>query len=147
RMQQRVTIAPLREDEVTIGMIVTVEDVTARLDRERELSEQIASHDEASRLKAAKALSEQDILDSTGSLFDALGDESWRVRRFAVDGLAKHAVQDAVKSLLSVLRDQHRNLSTLNSALQVLTLSGVDAVEPLIECLTDDDAELRVYAA
>ena len=147
KMQQRVTIAPLREGDAIIGMIVSVEDVTARLDRERELSEQIASPDEISRLKAAKELSEQEHLDSTHSLLDALGDESWRVRRHAVDGLAKHAVQDAVKALLVVLREQHRNLSTLNSALQVLTLSGVDAIAPLIECLSDDDVELRIYAS
>src|SRR5215471_4249128 len=50
KMQQRVTIAPLRENDAIIGMIVSVEDVTARLDRERELSEQMTSNDEASRL-------------------------------------------------------------------------------------------------
>src|SRR5690348_12062462 len=36
RMQQKVTIAPLREDTKTIGLIVTVEDVTAQLDEERD---------------------------------------------------------------------------------------------------------------
>src|SRR5215813_2416689 len=36
RMQQRVTIAPLREKDSVVGTIVTIEDVTARLDRERD---------------------------------------------------------------------------------------------------------------
>ncbi len=46
-MQQWVTIAPLREDERIVGTIVTIEDVTARLERERDLAEQLASPDEA----------------------------------------------------------------------------------------------------
>ena len=36
KMQQRVTIAPLRDDDAIAGLIVTVEDVTERLERERE---------------------------------------------------------------------------------------------------------------
>jgi HEAT repeat protein len=147
RMQQRVTIAPLRENDPIVGTIVSIEDVTARLDHERTLSEQMASGDEKVRLKAARSLAEQDALESATPLLGALGDESWRVRRQAVDGLLRHGGQTAVKSLLRVMREQHRNLSVLNSALQVFTLSGVDAIEPLTECLTDSDADLRIYAA
>ena len=40
-MRQRVTIAPLREDETIRGLIVTIEDVTERLEREVELAEQL----------------------------------------------------------------------------------------------------------
>src|SRR5262245_47324089 len=35
-MQQWLTIAPLREDDRVVGTIVTIEDVTDRLDRERD---------------------------------------------------------------------------------------------------------------
>src|ERR1043165_4075860 len=38
KMQQRVTIAPLRDDHSIAGLIVTVEDVTERLEREREFA-------------------------------------------------------------------------------------------------------------
>ena len=38
KMQQRVTIAPLRDDDAIAGLIVTIEDVTERLERERELA-------------------------------------------------------------------------------------------------------------
>ena len=34
-MQQRVTIAPLREEDLIVGLIASIEDVTPRLDRER----------------------------------------------------------------------------------------------------------------
>lgn len=146
-MQQHVTIAPLREDNAIVGTIVTIEDVTARLDYERELAEQLGSRNESARLNAARMLAEQDRLDSAQPFVGALGDESWRVRRLAVDGLTRHGGQDAVKSLLRALREEHRNLSVLNSALQVLALSGVDAIEPLIECLNDEDVDLRIYSA
>src|SRR5215211_2091562 len=38
KMQQRVTIAPLRDDRSIAGLIITVEDVTERLEHEREIS-------------------------------------------------------------------------------------------------------------
>jgi HEAT repeat protein len=147
RMRQRVTIAPLREDDKIIGTIVTVEDVTARIERERDLAEQLASPDEATRVHAAQALAEQEALDSADPLVGVLGDASWRVRRLAVEGLARHGGQGAVKSLLVALRNEHRNLSVLNSALQVLAMNGVDAIAPLVECLNDADTDLRIYAA
>ena len=147
KMQQRVTIAPLREEGSIVGTIVTIEDVTARLDRERDLAEQLTESEEAARLEAARALYEQESLSNAQPLLSALGDDSWRVRRTAVDGLAKHAGPDTIQSLLRALRDEHQNLSVLNSALQVLALSGVDVIAPLVECLNGPDLDLRVYAA
>src|SRR5262249_44778570 len=76
-----------------------------------------------------------------------LGDESWRVRKVAVDGLARHGGQEAVRWLVRALREEHRNPSVLNSALQVLALGGVDAIQPLAEGLIYPDSDLRIYAA
>ena len=42
RMQQRVVIGALKNDEETIGVVVTIEDVTARLERERRLAQAVA---------------------------------------------------------------------------------------------------------
>lgn len=144
-MQQRVTIAPLREDMRVIGVMVAVEDVTARLERERELAEALNSPDERTRLRAAEALAAE--AEQAEPLLEALGDESWRVRRAAADGLARRAGDDTVAALLRTLRTQHDNLSVLNSALQVLALSNVDTVTPLIGLLSDRDVNLRIYAA
>src|SRR5689334_12564632 len=36
KMQQHVTIAPLRDGDTIAGLLVTIEDVTSRLERERE---------------------------------------------------------------------------------------------------------------
>ena len=101
RMQQRVTIAPLREDDRIVGALVTVEDVTARMERERDLSEQLAHADEGTRLGAAQALAGDESLEPAQPLLAALGDESWRVRRVAVEGLARRAAPDAIAALLN----------------------------------------------
>ncbi|HEX8634259.1 MAG TPA: HEAT repeat domain-containing protein [Pyrinomonadaceae bacterium] len=147
RMRQRVTIAPLREEDRTIGALVTVEDVTARIERERELSEQLAHADEAARLSAAGALAGDESLEPARPLLGALEDKSWRVRRVAVEGLARRAAPDAIAALLASVRENHHNLSLLNSALQVLAMSDVDTLSPLVEFLQDGDADLRMQAA
>ena len=147
RMQQRVNIAPLRENERIAGLIVTVEDVTERLDRERDLAERLAHEDEATRLRAAQALAGDDSLDAAPPLLGALRDESWRVRRAAVEGVARRAAPDAIAALLNSVRENHHNLSLLNSALQVLALSDVDTLSPLVEFLNGPDTDLRMQAA
>jgi HEAT repeat protein len=147
KMQQLVTIAPLIDDQSVAGTIVTIEDVTARLDRERDLAEQMGNSNEAVRLQAARAFVDEGRGDSTEPLVGALGDESWRVRRLVVDGLARQGGPDAIKSLLHTLREEHSNLNVVNSALQVLALSGVDAIGPLMEWLTEPDVDLRIYSA
>lgn len=146
KMEQRVTIAPLREQDLVVGTIVTIEDVTARRERERNLSEQMKSSDEMERLDAAIRLSTEKNPESVKPLHNALGDESWRVRRVATEGVAQRKEPEAIESLIRVLRDEHQNPSLLNSALQVLTLSGVDVVESLIEFVNDKDADLRIYS-
>lgn len=146
-MRQRATIAPLREGSSVVGIIVTIEDVTARLEREKKLADQITGGSEEARFKAAQTLAQEPVLESTQPLFDALGDENWRVRNAAAAGLARAGRTDAVEDLVRALRTDHRNPGVLNGALQVLALSGIDAVEPLIECLRDPDVDLRIYAA
>jgi len=146
KMQQRVTIAPLRDDDAIAGLIVTIEDVTERLERERELSARLAEGDEAARLHAAETLSDDAAYD-TAPLLDALSDESWRVRRAAIRGVSQHAAPEAIASLVSLVVKNHHNPSLLNSALQVLTASKVDTLSPLLELLKDPDPDLRMQAA
>ena len=147
KMQQLVTIAPLRLDDGIAGLIVTVEDVTERLDRERELAEQLTHPDETARLRAAEELSQDEAIGSGASLLPALKDTSWRVRRAAVHGVSKRAAPDAIAALLNSVREDHHHLSLLNSALQVLALTDVDTFSPLVEFLRDPDSDLRLQAA
>ncbi|HKP83770.1 MAG TPA: HEAT repeat domain-containing protein [Pyrinomonadaceae bacterium] len=120
KMQQRVTIAPLRDDQSIAGLIVTVEDVTDRLERERELST---------------------------PMLDALSDEDWRVRREAVREVSQRAAPEAIATLLSSVVENHHNPSLLNSALQVLAATDVDTRETLVELLHGPGPALRMQAA
>lgn len=147
RMRQRVTIAPLLEEGRVVGALVTIEDVTARIERERALSEQLARPREDTRLSAALALAEDESLEPSQPLLAALGDESWRVRRAAAEGLARRAAPEAIMALLASVRENHHNLGILNSALHVLAMSDVDTLSPLVEFLNGADADLRMQAA
>lgn len=147
RMQQRVTIAPLREKGSIIGTVVSIEDVTARLDCQNDLAFQLASPDESVRLGATQALATALVLEPELMLVKALGDASWRVRRAAVDSLAQLSGTTIATSLLQSLRKEHRNPSVLNGVLQVLKHSKVDTIPALIDCLNSEDVDLRIYAA
>ena len=146
KMQQLVTIAPLRDNDAVAGLIVTVEDVTERLDRERELAAHLAAGDEEARLNAAETLSDNENYD-TAPLLDALSDESWRVRRAAIKGVSQRGVPEAIAALLSSVVENHHNPALLNSALQVLASTDVETVSSLIELLKNPAADLRMQAA
>src|SRR5215212_6296774 len=144
KMQQHVTIAPLRDQDQIVGTLVTIEDVTVRRDRERDLSDDLASPDERTRLRAAQALADEADAP-THMLIETLGDTSWRVRQAAVSGLAQRTGSEIVAQLVRALHDDHRNPSVLNSALQALAFRHEDAIVPLIELLQSPDADLRGY--
>jgi len=121
KMQQRVTIAPLRDDDSIAGLIITIEDVTERLERERELAT---------------------------PMLEALSDNDWRVRREAVQAASQRAAPEAIAALLSSVVENHHNPALLNSALQVLAAaSDVDTLSPLIELLHGPNPDLRMQAA
>lgn len=146
KMQQRATIAPLRDGDSIAGLIITIEDVTERLERERELTASLTEGDESTRLNAAETLSADASYDTT-PLLDALSDESWRVRRAAVQGVSQRGAPEAIAALLHSVVENHQNPSLLNSALQVLASSNVDTLSPLLELLQGPDADLRMQAA
>jgi HEAT repeat protein len=121
RMQQLVTIAPLRDDNSIAGLIVTIEDVTERLERERELAT---------------------------PMLQALSDEDWRVRREAVQEVSQRAAPEAIAAILNSVVENHHNPSLLNSALQVLAAATeVDTLAPLVELLHGPNPDLRMQAA
>ena len=147
RMLQRTTIAPVLEDGEIVGTLVTIEDVTARVERERELAEALNSSDSNLRLRATEAIASANDVEDELSLVGAISDADWRVRRAAVKGLAKRSAPEAIQALLKSVKDDHRNLGVLNSALQVLSMVDVETLPTLIEFLKDPDPDLRMQAA
>ncbi|HWT46944.1 MAG TPA: HEAT repeat domain-containing protein, partial [Vicinamibacterales bacterium] len=147
RMQQRVTLAPLRDGSAIVGVVAAIEDVTARLDAERSLAAALQSGDERTREDAARAVSSAARLESPELFSQALRDPNWRVRRDVVQGLARHATRPMLESVLNALRAEHRDFNVLSSALQLLAACDVDVVDSLIELLQDSDVDLRIQAA
>ena len=146
-MRQRTTIAPVIEDQKVAGLIVTIEDVTVRVETERELAELLKSSNPETRLRATQTLAEASEVDEERELVGVLGDADWRVRQAAVQGLAKRSAPEAIHALLDTMREDHRNLAVLNSALQVLTMVDVETFPTLVEFLHHSDADLRMQAA
>ena len=146
-MQQRVTLGPLRDADHVVGIMVTIEDVTARLDAERALAADLRSRDPKVREEAAQRIAAAEAVEQPQAFTAALRAEDWRVRRAAVDGLARHAHRDMLASLLTALREEHRDFNVLSSALQLLATSDVDVTGPLAELLQDGDNDLRIQAA
>jgi HEAT repeat protein len=147
RMLQRTTIAPVVEDNEVLGTLVTIEDVTARVEHERDLAELLNNPDAEIRLRATESFAQQEEIENEVQLVEVIGDSDWRVRRAAVQGLAKRSAPEAIQALLRSVREDHGNLGTLNSALQVLAMVDIETLPSLIEFLNDPDPDLRMQAA
>lgn len=130
-MRQRVTVAPLAADAGIVGVMITIEDVTERLDGE---------------LEAAAAL-QRTPGTGAASPETALASEDWRVRNAAVRHLQRSATVDDIRHLFAALQRDHHDFNILNSALRVLIAAGHPVVEPLMQMLSDREANLRMQAA
>lgn len=145
-MQQRVVVGALRDAHRAVGLVMSIEDVTERLERERELARQFRGQSPSARLKAVEELAHEPG-DGMGPLGVAMADDDWRVRRAAVKALAAWRDESLVDAVITALRDGHRDFSLLSSALQLLTLTGVDSTKALVRLMGDPDADLRMQAA
>ena len=146
-MQQRVTIGPLREDDRIVGTMATIEDVTARMEAEREIAESLTSDDPDVRRRAAEELARLKETDAETVVRPLLAADDWRVRQAGVNGLARIADARFVASLVDTLRDEHRNFSVLSSALKLLSLTDLNVTGPVAALLQHRDADLRIQAA
>ena len=149
-MRQLVKISALRKDNAIYGLLVVVEDVTERLDHEREFARMLTDPDDSVRLRAAKGISRGDdplSPESSKAIIGALGDNNWRVRRKLVEGLSRRLAPDAVTALLEAVRNEHLDFGLLNSALQVLQATSIDTIQTLLDFLRGSDTDLRIQAA
>ena len=143
RMQQHVTLGPLRDDGRIVGIVVTVEDVTARMVHEREMAARLR---ESGHESQGASRAEAGASPHIEALTRLMAQDDWRVRRTSVMTLAEHG-NAIVESLVGTLRSQHENLAVLSSALDLLAISDIDVVGPLVGCLDASDANLRIQAA
>jgi HEAT repeat protein len=146
-MQQRVTVGPLLDGERVAGLVITLQDITAQLDAERDLAAALVSDDVEERRAASEAIAAASQIESPDHFFPALRHADWRIRRAAVTALAAAADQDLLRAVLRTLEREHRDFSTLSSALRLLAATSEDLTAPLTELLRDADVDLRIQAA
>src|SRR5215218_767349 len=145
RMQQHVTLSPLRAGGEVVGVTIAIRDVTGRREGERVMAERLRSGDGATRLRAVEALAAGEA--SPDVLVGAFDDASWRVRQVAVEAVARQRGEGVAEVLARVLREQHRDLAVLNATLAALAASGEEVLPPLLGLLESPDADLRMYVA
>jgi HEAT repeat protein len=141
-MQQHVTLGPLRADGRVVGVVVTVEDVTARVAQERQIAARLQAPRDGLRSPAEMTGSSQQI----EALTRLMAQDDWRLRRATVTTLAAHG-EAIVESLVHTLQTQHHDLAVLSSALDLLAISDIDVVGPLVSCLEAPDVNLRIQSA
>jgi HEAT repeat protein len=149
-MQQQVTIMALTDGPRVTGLTVTVEDVTARMERKMDGFAKLNDPDRSVRLEIAREISDETAPippELMGPIIEGLGDSDWRVRRRLTQALARRAAPEAIYALLIALKEKHLEFGTVNSVLQVLKSTDVDTTGALIDFLSSDDADLRIQAA
>ena len=98
---------------------------------------------EEARRKTVSALKGKPLPECLDRLFAALGDESWRVRKEAVEVLlAARPGQDEINQLIQLLRDED-NAGLRNSTAEVLAGLGRQVVPFLLAYREDPDHDLR----
>jgi HEAT repeat protein len=146
-MRQRAALAALIDNGRVVGLVVTVEDVTERLEIEHQLAGQLRDANAAGRLRAIERLAALDPVEGIGPISSAMADDDWQVRRSAVEAMAGRRDPALVDALVSSLREGHRNFSVLSSALQLLAMTGVDLTASLVDLMRHPDADLRIQVA
>ncbi len=105
----------------------------------------LQSDDDEIRRSALHSLRDIPGSDTRAIIFTAMGDESWRVRKEAVECYL-HSQPDlgSVEQLLNLLRNEE-NAGLRNSAAEAVIRLGSTAASLLIKMVQDQDADVRKF--
>lgn len=110
-----------------------------------DIDDALNSSDEETRRRGIQSLRGKPLQECYGILFSAMGDESWRVRKEAVEVFVASAPShDLIVELLELLRNED-NAGLRNSAAEAVARIGEPAAAPLIALSTDEDADVRKF--
>ena len=107
------------------------------------IKKQLKSSDEELRIKSLVGLEGCFDDDAIDLLISSLSDESWRVRKIAVEYLSGFADTPKILPLLINCLRSEDNAGLRNAALETLENIGTPAVDSLIPYIADDDSDLR----
>ncbi len=114
---------------------------------ENAILEALDSSIEEIRHKATKKLPEVFDKVPVDILFKALGDESWRVRKAAVEVAAEYSFDDQLLKLLLQGLSSQDNAGLRSSASEVLVKAGKKAMGAVVQLLEHADRDIRKFAA
>ncbi len=105
----------------------------------------LQSNDEEIRRSALHSLKDIPCPDAQTIIFAAMEDDSWRVRKEAVECYV-HLNPDinSIEQLLNLLRNED-NAGLRNSAAEAVIRLGVASVSPLTKMVQDQDADVRKF--
>ena len=109
------------------------------------LTTQLLSGDEETRRSAVLSLAGRPLDSTKGTLLKAMGDESWRVRKEAVDILLLAPVDEEVMEEIIGLLGSHDNAGLRNSAVETLERLGGRAVPVLCGHCEEADHDVRKF--
>lgn len=146
RMQQRVTLGPLTEGDRVTGVMATIEDVTARLDRERQLAAGLRDDNWKVRRESVEQLAHEAHPDLLETLLASLRVEhrDFNVLSSALRLLSTSEV-DVTAPLAALLREPDADLR-IQAALALGERQTQGAVDALIGALQDADVNVRYHA-
>lgn len=136
KMQQEVIISSLTEVEQIKGLIITIEDITPKIEEEKNLQQQL-------EMATKEAQNNQQF----STIIEKLDDENWAIRQQVVHQLVKKKQPEITAELIKLFRQEYHNPNILNSVIQTLSLSKIDPIPALIECLQEPEDDLRIYSA
>ena len=109
----------------------------------QEIRNALQSVDEETRRSALYSLRKFSCLDAQAIMFSAMGDESWRVRKEAVECyVCSNPDSSSILQLLNQFRDDE-NAGLRNSAAEAVIRLGSAAAAPLMSMVKDRDADVR----
>ena len=80
------------------------------------------------------------------SLIEDLSSPNIRIRRKAIEQLARRGQPEDIRSLINALCREQGDVNKLNATIQALSRLGMTVVPALGELLTDPDDDTRIYA-
>lgn len=145
QMQQTVRLSPLREGADVVGVMVTIEDVTARLEKEA-LTQSFSEDDWQRRRETVNLLAGQNNPGVITELLRALQDEHRNpgVLNSALEVL-RISDWDTITPLAGFLKDGDPELRAY-AALALGESKEERAIAPLIGALKDEDINVRYHA-
>jgi HEAT repeat protein len=110
-----------------------------------DIQKRLASADEEERRLAVRALTGFPFQEVKKLAISALGDESWRVRKEAVDILLSFSPDEELSRELIALLAHPGNPGLRNSVVEVLQSVGEGVLPHLVEQLSHEDAGMRKF--